>query len=51
MSGLAGEVSLVMGASRGIGAAIARELAREGASVLLVARSREPLEKAARRDR
>ena len=37
-----------MGASRGIGAAIARELAAEGASVLLVARSREPLERLAR---
>ena len=46
MSGLAGQVSLVMGASRGIGAAIARELASEGACVMLVARSREPLEKA-----
>jgi len=47
VSSLAGQVSLVMGASRGIGAAIARELAAEGASVLLVARSREPLEKLA----
>ena len=47
MSGLTDQVALVMGASRGIGAAIGRKLAGEGASVLLVARSREPLEKAA----
>ncbi len=36
-----------MGASRGIGAAVARTLAAEGAAVLLVARSREPLERLA----
>ena len=36
-----------MGASRGIGAAVARTLAAEGASVFLVARSREPLERLA----
>ena len=45
--GLAGKVALVSGASRGLGFAIARELALEGASVALVARGREALERAA----
>ncbi|WP_129842901.1 SDR family NAD(P)-dependent oxidoreductase [Streptomyces sp. RFCAC02] len=40
---LAGKVVLVMGASRGIGAAAARLFAREGASVLLTARTEAQL--------
>ena len=39
---LAGRVAIVTGASRGIGAAIARRLAGEGAAVAIVARSLEP---------
>ncbi|OBA54314.1 2-deoxy-D-gluconate 3-dehydrogenase [Nocardia sp. 852002-20019_SCH5090214] len=42
---LAGKVAIVTGASRGLGRAAAQALLDEGASVLLVARSREPLEK------
>jgi 3-oxoacyl-[acyl-carrier protein] reductase len=42
--GLAGKVALVTGASQGLGAAIAMELAKEGARLGLVARNRENLE-------
>src|SRR5689334_7374081 len=45
--GLEGKVALVMGASRGIGRAIAGALAREGARVAIVSRSRERLDEAA----
>jgi 3-oxoacyl-[acyl-carrier protein] reductase len=44
--GLAGKVCVVTGASRGIGLETARRLCAESASVLLVARSREPLAEA-----
>jgi 3-oxoacyl-[acyl-carrier protein] reductase len=45
--GLAGRTALVMGASRGIGRAIASALAREGARVGIASRSRERIEEAA----
>ncbi len=45
--GLEGRVALVMGASRGIGRAIAAALSREGARVAIASRSREKLDEAA----
>jgi 3-oxoacyl-[acyl-carrier protein] reductase len=45
--GLAGKTALVSGSSRGIGRAIATELAREGCRVAMCARGAEELERAA----
>jgi NAD(P)-dependent dehydrogenase (short-subunit alcohol dehydrogenase family) len=45
--GLQGKKAIVAGGGRGIGKAIARELAREGVDVAIVSRSREQLEQAA----
>src|SRR5215831_5658992 len=46
--GLRGKVALVAAASRGLGRAIAFELAREGARVVMCARTKEPLEASCR---
>jgi 3-oxoacyl-[acyl-carrier protein] reductase len=45
--GLKGKVALITGASKGLGRAVAEELAREGAHVSICARGKEDLEKAA----
>jgi 3-oxoacyl-[acyl-carrier protein] reductase len=45
--GLQGRTALVIGASRGLGRAIAASLAREGARVAIASRSRERIEEAA----
>ena len=47
--GLKGRKAIVTGGSLGIGKAIARELAREGADVAIVARTKDTLEAAASR--
>lgn len=47
--GIAGRTALVTGASRGIGAGIAQELAREGARVAITSRSREQADATAQR--
>ncbi|RJO68269.1 SDR family oxidoreductase [Nocardia panacis] len=47
MNDLIGKSALVSGASRGIGKAVAAELLRRGANVVITARKPEPLEEAA----
>ena len=46
--GLTGKISIVTGGSKGIGKAIARELAREGVDVIIAARNIAALEATAR---
>ena len=46
---LSGKTAIVTGGSRGIGKAIARELAREGMDVAIVARGMDALEATAQR--
>jgi NAD(P)-dependent dehydrogenase (short-subunit alcohol dehydrogenase family) len=46
--GLAGRVAIVTGGSRGIGRAIAKELASEGVDVAICARQRQALDEAAK---
>ncbi len=45
--GLSGKVALVTGSSRGLGRAVAEELAREGASLILCARGEDALRESA----
>src|SRR5688572_2891613 len=45
---LAGRVAIVTGGSKGVGKAIAQELAQEGVNVVICARHREALEETAR---
>ena len=45
---LSGKTAIVTGGSRGIGKAIARELAREGVDVAVASRGREALEATAK---
>ena len=47
MPELDGKVAVVTGASTGIGRAVAQELLRRGAAVVIAARSRERVEEAA----